>query len=191
MNGLLSVGYFLFSLFFNLVIFILWARIILRYFRISALHPISQAINTLTNPVIKPIDRLLGLNKSKPGIYDRSAFSILVLVEFIKIASISLIFLGAMMPALYLLIYILADLIIQPCNLLFYAIIIRVVMSWVNPGWNHPAAEVLYLITEPLFRFGRKIIPNISGFDFAPIVVLIILKIITLFIQGTLPIQLL
>ena len=72
------------------------------------------------------------------------------------------------MPILFILLYVLADLIIQPCNLLFYAIIIRVIMSYANPGWQHPLADFLRLLTEPLLILGRKIIPDISGFDFSP-----------------------
>ena len=83
--------------------------------------------------------------------------------------------------------YVLADLIIQPCNLLFYAILIRVIMSYVNPKWQHPATDFLRIITEPLLILGRKIIPDISGFDFSPIIMMIILKIITLFIGASLP----
>ncbi|AHE66423.1 YggT family protein [Legionella oakridgensis] len=188
MTGLANVGHFLFSLFFSLLTFFLWARIALRYLRVSALHPVSQAIFTLTNPIIAPLERLFP--QKRPPRYDWAAFTILVILELIKFVLMGLIFLGIIMPITYLLAYTLADLIIQPCNLLFYAIVIRVVMSWVNPGWRHPAADFLYLITEPLFRIGRRIIPDISGFDFSPFIMMVILKVITLFISGLLPLRL-
>lgn len=191
MGGLVSVGYFLFSLFFSLVIFVLWVRIALRYHRVSALHPVIQTINTLSSPVINPVNRLFGWHKSPPSRYDRGSFLVLVIVEFIKISFMSLIFLGGLMPIPYLILYVIADLIIQPCNLLFYAIIIRVVLSWVNPGWRHPLQEILFLVTEPLFRRARQIIPPISGIDLSPILILLGLKIITIFIQGSLPLKIL
>ena len=63
-------------------------------------------------------------------------------------------------------------------------------MSWINPRWQHPLADLLRLVTEPLLRLGRRIIPDISGFDFSPYVMLIMLKVITLFISESLPMHL-
>ena len=70
---------------------------------------------------------------------------------------------------------------------MFYAIIIRVIMSWVNPVSNHPAQEALYLITEPLLRLGRRVIPPISGFDLSPIIILAGLSVITIMAGSILP----
>lgn len=190
MIGLFNVGLFLFSLCFTLITFVLWARIALRYLRISALHPISQVVFSLTNPVINPIERLAPKLEKRFPRYDWATFLILIAVELIKFILIGVLFLGVLMPVPYLLAYTLADLIIQPCNLLFYAILIRVIMSWVNPGWQHPFAEFLYVLTEPLLRLGRMIVPDISGFDFSPLLMMVILKIITLFISGLLPLPL-
>ncbi len=189
MSGLSAVGYFLFTLFFSLISFILWMRIALRYFRVSTLHPVSQGINRLANPIVGPLTPLFAGNKKRLSRYDWPCFCILVLVELLKFIVIGA-FLGAMLPWNYVLLYTFADLIIQPCNLLFYAIIIRVIMSWINPNWQHPIADVLRLVTEPLYRLGRQIIPDISGFDFAPFVILVILKVITLFISASLPLHL-
>ena len=90
-----------------------------------------------------------------------------------------------------LLAYLLADLIIQPCDMLFFAILIRVIMSFVDPNWQGPIADCLRIVTEPLLKLGRKIVPNISGFDFSPFIILMILKVITLFINANLPWRLL
>ncbi len=190
MSGLLTVGYFLFALFFSVLSFVLWARIALRYFRISSLHPISQVINALTNPIIRPLSEMFAATKTRKSRYDWPCFCVLVIVELLKYIAIGALFLGAMLPWSFLPLYTLADLIVQPCNILFYAVIISVIMSWVNPHWHHPAAEVLHRVTEPLLQLGRKIIPNISGFDFSPYVILILLKIITLFIRASLPMHL-
>ena len=190
MGGLVAVGYFLFTLFFSLLTAVLWIRIGLRYFRVSTLHPVSYANNSLTNPLITPISRLIPASKTRLSRYDWACFILLVVIEFLKFTLLSLLFLTAMMPLLLLVIYVLADLIIEPCNLLFYAIIIRVIMSWVNPAWQHPVADILRICTEPLLRLGRRIVPDVFGFDFSPFIVLVILKIITLFIRASLPLQL-
>ena len=190
MSGLIAVGYFLFALFFSLIAFILWARIALRYFRISTLHPLNQSIRALTDPIIMPLNRMFIAPKKRLSRYDWPCFCVLVIVELLKYIAIGALFLGAKLPWSFVPLYTVADLIVQPCNLLFYAIIIRVIMSWINPKWHHPAHDLLCTITDPLLRLGRHIIPDISGFDFSPFVIMIILKVITLFISTSLPLHL-
>ena len=190
MSGLLAVGYFLFVLFFSLLTFVLWIRITLRYFRISALHPMSQGINKLTNPVIMPLAQLFTTPKKRLNRYDWPCFSVLVVIELLKFTALDLLFLRASLPWVFVPLYAAADIIVQPCNLLFYAILARVILSFANPNWQHPLADLLRLVTDPLLHLGRKIIPDISGFDFSPYIMLVILKIITLFISASLPLHL-
>lgn len=187
MSGFLAVGYFLFTLVFSLLVFVLWIRIALRYFRVSSLHPVGRGIKQLTDPIVQPIDRLLPSKKGLSTRYDWAAFIVLCVIELIKFIVINLIFVGGLLPLWLILAYTLADLIVQPCNLLFYAIIIQVIMSWVNPGWHHPAADVLRLITEPSLRFARRYVPDIAGLDLSPVVILVILQMVTLFINASLP----
>ncbi|TAL58594.1 MAG: YggT family protein [Legionella sp.] len=187
MSGFTAVGFFIVSLFFSLIIFSLWLRMALRYLRVSSLSPVSQLIHTITNPIIVPINKLFKLQYQPKHRYDYTGFGVLLIVELLKIISLSLLAFHAIIPVTFILVYIVADLIIQPCNLLFYAILIRVIMSFTNPGWQHPVADFLRMLTEPLLIIGRKIVPDISGFDFSPFIILIILKVITLFISASLP----
>ncbi|MGM9452223.1 YggT family protein [Legionella bozemanae] len=191
MSGLIAVTLFIVSLFFSLIIFSLWLRIALRYLRVSALHPVGQLIHKITNPLVNPI-QLISKQPYKPGQkYDIPAIITLVLVELLKIICFSLLILNGLIPIVFIFIYIVADLIIQPCDILFFAILIRVVMSFINPEWQGPIADFLRLLTEPLLKLGRKIVPDISGFDFSPFIIMILLKIITLFISANLPWRLL
>lgn len=187
MSGFTAVGFFLVSLFFSLIIFALWLRIALRYLRVSTLNSFSQLIHSVTNPVITPINAILKLKYKPSQKYDWVAFSVLVVIELLKIICLGLLVFHIIIPLPYLVLYVLADLIIQPCDILFYAILFRVIISFANPGWHHPINDFLRLITEPLLKFGRRIVPDISGFDFSPFIIIIILKVITLFISSSLP----
>lgn len=191
MSGITAVGFFLFSTFFSFVIFSLWLRIALRYFKVSSLNPLSQMIYSMTNPIVNPVNQILKLKHQPKVRYDWVAFGVLVAVECIKIICLSLLVFHTIVPFGIIIVYVAADLIVQPCDLMFYAILIRVVMSYANPGWQHPLADILRLLTEPLYNLGRRIIPNVSGFDFSPFVMSIILKIISLFITYSLPLRLL
>lgn len=188
MSGLLAVGYFLFALLFSLLVFVLWARIALRYFKVSPLHPMSQAIHRLTDPLV--MAHHTPLKKGPRSRYDWPCFCVLVLVELLKFIALGALFLGAMLPWSFVPLYTVADLIVEPCNLLFYAVLVRVIMSWINPTWHHPLADLLRIVTEPALRLGRQLLPERAGFDFSPIVVMVVLKIITLFISASLPLQL-
>ncbi len=187
MSGLVAVAYFLISLFFNLLIFVLWIRMALRYFGVSSLHPVGSLIYNLSDPIVHPIERWVYSGKTTIKRYDWVTFGLIIAVELLKFLIIGLLFHGVLLPITYLLVFVLADLIIQVCNLLFYIILIRVIMSWINPTWEHPVLDIMKLITDPLLELGHRIIPDISGFDFSPFVILILLKVIALFMEASLP----
>lgn len=192
LSGLLTVSYFLLSLLFTTLLFLLWSRVFLRFFRISSLQPVSKMINQFSQSLVRPIESLwTQKNKSKPQ-YDVPALIMIMIVEIVKMIILGLLAYRQLLPLPYLIILIFADLIIQPLNLLFYALIVRVVLSWLGLQWqHHPVNEVVQIITDPLIRFGHKLIPNVSGFDFSPFIMMIGLKVITLFISSSLPIPLL
>ena len=82
-----------------------------------------------------------------------------------------------------------ADLIVQPLNLIFYAILIRVIISWVNPTFRNPFADLLIIVTEPILGPIRKYVPQLGGFDFAPLIAVVGIKVITIVIGGSLPLN--
>lgn len=190
MSGFIVVSHFLVTLIFGLILFLLWARVFLRYFKISSLHPVSQAINSFLDPFVRPFANQFQAKGKKPSHYDWASFTLIIIVEVVKYIILGFLLYKTMMPLSYLFLFVITDLVVQPCNLLFYLILIRVIMSWVKPDWRHPVEEVIRKITNPLLAFGRSIIPEISGFDFSPFVILIILKVITLFMTASLPIRL-
>jgi YggT family protein len=60
------------------------------------------------------------------------------------------------------------------------AIIIRAFISWVQPNPYNPIVQILYRLTEPVLSPIRRVllksIPNM-GFDFSPLVAIILLQI--------------
>ncbi|PJD92694.1 MAG: YggT family protein [Legionella sp.] len=187
MSGLLSVSYFLVTVLFGSLTFLLWARFGLQYFKISSLHPMSKIIHRFTDPILHPVARILQIRVTRNQRYDWVCFGVLVVVEYIKFLIIGALYFGHASVWSLTLAYTMADLIIQPCDLLFYALVIRVIMSWVNPTWQHPLASILYDITEPMLQRIRRRLPSTMGLDFSPFLMMIILKIITLFVNASLP----
>ena len=66
-------------------------------------------------------------------------------------------------------------------NVLEYAILIEVVLSWVYAGRSNQYIEILHKVTNPLLEPGRKIQDKYFGnmmIDFSPIIALVIIMIL-------------
>lgn len=69
---------------------------------------------------------------------------------------------------------------------LFYAvvevymlvIVARVLMSWFQVDPYSPLAQTIFKLTEPILAPVRNLIPPAAGFDFSPIVVIILLQVL-------------
>jgi YggT family protein len=57
-------------------------------------------------------------------------------------------------------------------------ILARVLMSWVQVDPYHPVAQFIIQATEPFLKPVREVLPPAGGFDFSPIVVLIIVQVV-------------
>lgn len=190
MDGLFAAFYFLFSLCFGAATFVLWVRFALRYFHVSTLNPMSQWVYQLTEPVIKPIRHLTNQLNKNQGRYDWPCLVLLLVIEILKFVLVAGLFFRGHFPWFLIVVYPLADMLIQALNMLLYAILIRVIISWVNPSWRHPFADLLIIVTEPTLHFARRYIPDIAGIDFSPFVILIVIKAVTIFISATIPFHL-
>ena len=68
-----------------------------------------------------------------------------------------------------------------------WLIIIRALISWVNPDPYNPIVQFLYKMTEPLLAPFRRIMPASSmGLDISPIFALIFIWFLKLFLVRTL-----
>jgi len=66
-------------------------------------------------------------------------------------------------------------------NVLYYAILIEVILSWVYANRTNRYIELLHKVTNPLFRPGKKIQNKYFSnmmVDFSPIIALLILIIL-------------
>ena len=71
--------------------------------------------------------------------------------------------------------------------LYMWIIIIRALLSWVNPDPYNPIVQFLYSITEPVLNKVRQMLPMTSlGIDFAPIAVLLAIFFLQNFLVASL-----
>lgn len=72
-------------------------------------------------------------------------------------------------------------------NILWWAILIRALISWVNPDPFNPIVIALHRVTEPLLAPFRRILPAHSiGIDFAPLLAMLALLFIRAFLIKSL-----
>jgi YggT family protein len=186
MNAPSAVAYFLLTTLFSLATFVLWVRLFIRYFALGKFHSVSQTVYRLTDAIVGPVQKHITRSLGSRGRFDVPCLMLLFLCEWVKYLTVNLLFLDNALSMFTPIVYAVLDMLIQPCQWLFYAVIGRTVMSWVKPGWRHPFAQVLLVVTEPLLRTIRRALPNTGMLDFAPLVAMILLKAITIFLSSLL-----
>ena len=63
-------------------------------------------------------------------------------------------------------------------------LVLRVIISWVNPDPYNPIVKVLYSATEPVLYRLRKAVPlQYNGIDFSPLALLLGLSLLKKFIS--------
>jgi YggT family protein len=58
-------------------------------------------------------------------------------------------------------------------TVLWFMVIARVLLSWINPRFEGPVARFLFETTEPLISPIRRVLPQSGMFDWAPLILLL------------------
>jgi YggT family protein len=162
---------------FGLYILAVLLRFVMQLTRADFYNPIAQFVVTLTNPPLKPLRRLI------PGLFGIDVASLLLLfaLQYLEIATLLWIR-GVAADPLALLLPTVIELVRLTIYVFLFAILIRVVLSWVSPYGLHqnPAGSLLISLSEPLLRPARRWIPAMGGLDLSPIAVLVLLQLLLL-----------
>ncbi|CAI8958101.1 YggT family protein [Methylocaldum szegediense] len=165
---LVNPAIFLIDTLFSLYIFALLLRFLFQWMNADYYNPISQFLIKITHPPLRVLRRFI------PAI-GRVDTASLVLMLGLQMLGGYLIFLlqDTSLTFSALAVWAFAQLLDLLFNIFFFAIIIRAVLSWVSPRTYNPAISLLYSLTEPLLRFGRRLLPPIGGIDLSPLIPLI------------------
>jgi YggT family protein len=72
-------------------------------------------------------------------------------------------------------------------NIYMWVIIIRALLSWVNPDPYNPIVQFLTRITEPVLRPLRKLVPTWKlGVDLSPLIAILIIYFLEIAVVDTL-----
>jgi YggT family protein len=161
---------FLIQTLFGLYIVIVVLRFLLQLTRADFYNPISQFVVKATAPPLRPLRRII------PG-FGGVDLASLVLAWLLKSVELVLVLtvLGAGANLIGSLLWSVPELVDLVLNIFLVAIVIQVVLSWVNPGGYNPAVGLLHRLTEPLLGPARRLLPPVSGLDLSPMLVMIAL----------------
>jgi len=172
---------FLITTLISLYILAVMLRFLLGVVRADFYNPVSQFLVRITNPLLVPMRKLL------PGIgrLDTSAIVLMLVLQMLSVL-IVVSLRGASVPVLTLLLYTVGELVMLLINVLLVAIVVQVIVSWVNPGTYNPINSLLYSLTSPLLKPIQRILPSMSGIDLSPLFAIICLQVIRMLIMPLL-----
>ena len=159
---------FLIKTIFGLYIALVVIRFMLQWARADFYNPVSQFVVKLTSPVLRPLRKVI------PGYRGLDTASIVLawLLKAVELAILSLL-LGLGRNPLAALAWAIPALVGLIISIFLFAVLIRVILSWVNPDPYNPAVDLLTRLTDPIMRPAQRLIPPISGIDLSPMVVMI------------------
>jgi len=173
MLGLNDAAIFVIQTLGSLYLLIVLLRFILQLVRANFYNPLCQFAVKATQPLLKPLRRVI------PSMFglDMSSLVLALLIQMALFAVILLLS-GYSVDVLFLVPWALIGIFALFLKILFWAMIISVILSWVAPGSHNPGAELVQQITEPVLAPFRRVIPNLGGLDISPIFAFIVLQLL-------------
>lgn len=182
MIGLNTAAIYVLQTIGSLYLLIILLRFVLQLVRADFYNPLSQFAVRATQPLLKPLRRII------PSLFglDMSSLVLAILVQFLLFALIFLLAVGSVSNPLLLLVWSVIAITSLFLKIFFYALIISVILSWVAPGSHNPGAELVNQICEPALAPFRKILPNLGGLDISPILAFMVLKLLDMLVINNL-----
>lgn len=187
MGALTTALDFLLTTLCQLYISVLLLRFLLQWARADFYNPLSQFVVKVSNPLVRPLRRIV------PGLggWDLATLLAAWLVAVLQVALVGTHIAQSQIPGmldgqalqpLTIALVALLDLFALTISLFLIAIIIQAIGSWINPGQYNPVTVLLRSLTEPLLRPARRMLPPISGIDLSPLLVLLALQVLKMLV---------
>ncbi len=177
MNYLSDAGALLINTLFGLLLGVLLLRIALQAIRANFYNPICQAIYKVTNPILKPLQRIAPVRR---GLH----WPALVLAWVLALVWMWVLHaLRGVAPGPFALMLLgIAKLLDFALVMAMLLIVLRALLSLVGGGYDNPMLPVLAQLTDPLLRPIRRVIPALGSFDFSPLVVILAITLLRILV---------
>lgn len=162
---------FLFKSLADLFLLTFLMRFVMQWVRAGYHNPLAQFIFKITNPLVVPARRVL------PSVGGLDAPTLVVLIVLEVIVTFVLVRLvGVSPPVSVLLFYSALRLIALVLWFYFGATLVCALSSWFADRGRNPIVAFLGELVEPLLRPARRLLPPMSGLDFSPLIVILLLQ---------------
>ena len=161
--------YFLVDSLLTIAVYAFLLRVLLQLSRADFRNPLAQAVLSLTNWLVMPLRRIL----PPAGRFDTASFAALIAVQLAASLILFRFRTGALFPLVPLLVSALRSLALSTLLLYTILIFIYAALSFIAPGARSPATALLASLCEPLLRPLRRVLPDIGGIDFSPLVAIL------------------
>ncbi|MDH5454961.1 MAG: YggT family protein [Gammaproteobacteria bacterium] len=166
----------------QLYLFVLLLRLLLPWLGVDFRNPISQAILKITSPVVVPLRRII----PPVGRIDSATLLVAFIIQYLLILAILLLY-GRTAGVLAIALTTVVDLVLLTLRLFVFAIIIRVILSWLAPGGYNPALAIIHALTDRVLLPFRRILPPLGGLDLSPLLAIILITAVTIVVAGFKP----
>ncbi|MFM2482491.1 YggT family protein [Celerinatantimonas sp. YJH-8] len=172
---------YLITTLFDLYLMVVILRVWLQIARADFYNPFSQFIVRATNPLLKPLRRII------PGFggIDWAGVILALIIAAVKWLLIMQLSRGFIFWNV-LPLFALLTVVKQAGSLLFWILIIRAILSWVSQG-RSPIEYVFMQLTEPFLAPIRRIIPVMGGLDLSVLALFIILNFLNILLSSYIP----
>ncbi len=181
-NYFAQAALYLIEIVFGLYILAVLLRYLLARVRADFYNPLSQFLVKITNPPIKPLRRFI------PGYLgiDWPSIILLLFLQGLELIFIALVSSGQIPAPPGLFVLTIANLLKTVIYVHMFIIIIQIVISWVNPGAYNPITVIMYQLSEPVLKPARRLIPPAGGFDFSPMIAIIVMQLMIILLVSPL-----
>jgi len=165
-----NAGQIVIQFVFGALIALIVLRVLLQWVRANFYNPICQFIYKATNPVLLPLRKIIPAWRN----LDIAGIVLAWLATALKLVLLYAT-VGQALGVLGLAVLALADLVDFVLLLYIVLVLVRVVLSFVGADSYHPVVPLVMQLTEPVLKPFRRLIPNVGGIDFSPMVLLLVI----------------
>ncbi len=154
---------------------ILLLRFWMQWCRAPARNPLAEFVQALTNFAVLPARRVI------PGLWGMDLASLVLAWLVVIIETVLMLAVKGVVPATgamlgTVLLLALLMLVKLAIYLAIGAIILMVIISWVNPA--SPMYSLINTLVRPLLRPIQRVVPSIGMIDLSPLIALLLLQLI-------------
>ncbi len=159
------------------LVFLLLARFHFQWLHVPFRNPLGEFVIATTNWIVRPARRVVPALAGLDLATGLAAWLVQALALWVLYSLRGWepgAALGSAVAALSALA--LVDLLRYSLYILVFAVLVQVILSWVNP--HSPFVYLFDSITRPFLRPIRRFVPPIANFDLSPLVLLVLLQVL-------------